>query len=147
MGYLENGHIVSDAFADFLRQQGSTNKADLSVRETMPTIPKGLWIDAKSGNAYLDGNLISPPLTKHQFRLLELLCENKGKICDNTMIVNAVWGLTYIDKVYDQAIAALTSRLRKRVEQRGKPWRYVITVFGRGLTLGDGTPSSEPGNV
>ena len=107
-------------------------------------IPRhGLHVDVDSGNVYLAGAVIDPPLPKHQFLLLRLLYENRGKICTPYMIVKAVWSEDYIDQVDDQRIAQLIRRLRKRVEPDGQPWRNILTVRGRGLTMGDGQPHAS----
>jgi len=59
------------------------------------------------------------------------------------MIVKSVWSEDYLDRVDDQRIAAMVSRLRKRIEPEGKPWRYIVTIHGRGLKLGDGPISQD----
>jgi DNA-binding response OmpR family regulator len=98
----------------------------------------GIWVDEKSGNVYINGKLLSPPLTAHQFSLLRLLYRNKGSICDTDTIIKEVFGQEYMEKVDDQRIAQLVSRLRKRIEPEGKPWQYIQTIHGRGLRLRDG---------
>jgi len=135
-GYIQDDHLASVALADYIRDQMQTVPASPAVAEGVPSA--GLWVDAASGNLYLEGNRLEPPLTKHQYRLVKLLFENKGKICTPYMVVEAVWSEDYIDQVDDQRIAQLISRLRKRVEPEGRPWRHIVTVHGRGLTLGDG---------
>jgi len=135
-GYIQDGHLSSVALADYIRTQMQTVTAPPAVTEGVPS--SGLWVDTASGNLYVEGNRLEPPLTKHQYRLVKLLFESKGKICTPYMVVEAVWSEDYIDEVDDQRIAQLISRLRKRVEPEGRPWRYIVTVHGRGITLGDG---------
>lgn len=150
-GYVTEGRISSEVLADFVRQQRSAPKADQPTPELPPPqSDKGLWLDKDSGNVYLNGKVLDPPLTKHQYRLLKLLWDNADKICDPYEIARAVWAEDYsteeeqrvIDSVDDQRIAQLVTRLRRRIEPEGKPWKYIITVHGRGLTLGSGNPKT-----
>ena len=135
-GYIVDGKIASDVFANLVKQQTLKEEQGDTSKPVIPS--QGLWVDVSSGNVYVDGLCIDPPLTKHQFALVELLSKMKGRICSPYMIVSAVWSEDYIDAVDDQRIAQLISRLRRRLEPEGRPWKYILTVHGRGLTLGDG---------
>ena len=133
-GYAASGKVASEVFADYVMQQGPRGAG---MRPVTPGVPgSGLWVDAESGNVYVEGRLVDPPLTKHQYRLVKLLFDKKGNICDAFMIVNAVWTGEYLHAVDDQRIAQLVSRARRRIEPEGKPWKYIITVRGRGFTHG-----------
>jgi len=145
-GYIREGKLFSEIFAAFVQERSlepasAPNTSDIQKNGAPPA--EGLWVDVETGNAYLNAQLIDPPLTKQQFDLLNLLCEQKGNICTPYMIVKSVWSEDYLDRVDDQRIAALVSRLRKRIEPEGKPWRYIVTIHGRGLKLGDGTISQD----
>jgi len=133
------GYIGSSVFAEFVRRQDSQERPT-----TQPVPPsQGVYVDEASGNIFVEGKLVDPPLPKHQYLLLKLLFDNVGKICNAYMVVEAVWSEDYMDQVDDQRIAQLIRRLRQRIEPEGKPWRYILTVRGRGLTLGDGRPQGE----
>jgi DNA-binding response OmpR family regulator len=58
-----------------------------------------------------------------------------GKICDKYQIVEAVWGVEYIDQVDDARIEKLVSRLRKKIEPDPNEPQYLQTVRGRGYRL------------
>jgi len=134
-GYLYQGDYVSESLRRYVLER---HQRDISAAENAPEVPpQGVFVDVESGNAYVDGELIHPPLPKNQFSLLQLLYEERGRICSFYRIVEAVWSEDYMDQIDDQRIAQLISRLRRRVEPNGKPWRYIVTVRGRGLTLGD----------
>lgn len=139
-GYAYNGRIASEVFADLIRQDW-TQSDGFFLKLAPPR--SGIWVDEKSGNVYVNGKLLTPPLTDHQFRLLRLLYQNKGSICDLDTIIKEVFGQDYIEKVDDQRIAQLVSRLRKRIEPEGRPWQYIQTIHGRGLRLGDGSPADN----
>ncbi|MBC7237285.1 MAG: winged helix-turn-helix domain-containing protein, partial [Chloroflexi bacterium] len=148
-GYLANGRVVPSSFAEWIKREAAREPLKEAPRGTgevgtpTPVSPIGIWVDAESGCVYMNGELLAPPLTDKQFRLLKLLFENRGRICTPYMIISAVYSEDYIDQVDDQRIHQLISRLRRRLEPEGKPWRYIITVHGRGFTLGDGTPQPD----
>ncbi len=140
-GYLRDGRIASDVFAELIRQKQPEDAGEAPM--VLP-LSSGVSVDERSGNVYLNGKMVIPPLTDHQFKLLRLLHDNRGRICDLDMIIRAVFGEKYLGEVDDQRIAQLVSRLRKRLEPKGRPWRHVQTVHGRGLKLGDGNPAEDP---
>ncbi|NLG49406.1 MAG: AAA family ATPase [Chloroflexi bacterium] len=139
-GHVRDGQVASQVLAELIARQDGAPAAPGEAAPRPPAQPpsQGLWVDEESGQVYLDGELLDPPLPDRQYQLLKLLYQNAGTICTPYMIIQAVWSEEYIDQVDDQRIAQLTSRLRKRVEPGGKPWKYILTVHGRGLTLGQG---------
>jgi hypothetical protein len=120
----EQGHLFGAAFAAFIRRHGQ-RRADL---------PPGVWLDADSGEVYVDGRQ-APPLTDLEYRLLRFLIERKDKLCDRFTLVEAVWGEKFIDEVDDARIEKLVSRLRAKIEQDPANPRYLLTVRGRGYRL------------
>lgn len=69
-------------------------------------------------------------LPPKEFDLLYCLAKNQGKILTKKQIYEEVWGESY---VYDDSnIMALISRLRKKMETDGEPYKYIQTVKGIG---------------
>lgn len=93
-----------------------------------------LWVDAGSGNVWVERRPIEP-LTKLEYRLLLLLYENENKICNKYKIVEEVWGEYYTDQVDDSRIEKLVSRLRRKIEPDPAHPQFIITVRGRGYRL------------
>jgi hypothetical protein len=138
-GYMANGQIAPTSFAEWIRRQrlgeGPSGIAEnLSEQFSVPDV--GIWVDEEAGVVYLDGERLDPPLTNKQYALIKLLFENKSKVCTPYMIVTAVYSEDHIPTVDDQRIHQLISRVRKRLEPEGKPWRNILTVHGRGFSLG-----------
>ncbi len=145
-GYLADGHIVPAALGEWIRRRECASVDSLAGSAPTPTASapsEGIWVDKEGGAVYLNGERLDPPLTNKQFQLMRLLHENRKGICTPYMIISAVYSEDYIDEVDDQRIHQLISRLRKRIEPEGRPWRYIVTVHGRGFTLGDGTPMPD----
>ena len=143
-GHLEDGRIASACFADFVRSRegglGATDWEGALPSNQAPQIPpfdtsKGVWLDEKSGRVYIDGQVLSRQPTEKEYRLLKLLWDNRGGICNYYNVVLGVWGEDYIPNVDDQRIHALVGRLRKKIEPLGRPWRRILTLHGRGLAL------------
>jgi DNA-binding winged helix-turn-helix (wHTH) protein len=132
-GYVNASGITAEVMADFVRAQSPVRQ--VTIKRERKATHKGIWVDEDAGAVYIDGERLDPPLTDHQYKLMLLLWKNRGKICDNYMIVENVWSEEYVEDIEDQRIAQLTSRLRRRVEPNGRPWRYILTVHGRGLRL------------
>ena len=96
---------------------------------------RGLRLDKETRQAWVNGLLIDPPLSLHQYRLLDALWESGGSVLTRDQIVNAVWPEAAGDGVSEQAIDALVRRLRERIEECDNEFRYIITVRGHGFRL------------
>ena len=96
---------------------------------------RGLRVDKETRQAWVNGLLIDPPLSLHQYRLLEALWDSGGSVLTREQIVDAVWPEAAGDGVSEQAIDALVRRLRERIEECDNEFRYIITVRGHGFRL------------
>lgn len=78
---------------------------------------------------------VDPPLSLAQYSLLELLYKNAGNVVSRDEIVGTVWSDEDADGVSEQAIDALTRRLRERIAEIDPDGKYVETVRGHGFRL------------
>jgi len=127
---IDQGKNIYKEIAQALRNEGLDVAPNL-----LPDQALGLRVDIESGNVWVGGQLIEPPLTNAEFRLLSFLYKNAGKICGKYETVKSVWGEEYIDEVDDFRIAKLVSRLRRRIEPDPSNPRFIQTVRGRGYKL------------
>lgn len=95
----------------------------------------GLRLDKETRQVWLNGQLIDPPLSLHQYRLLETLWNAGGGVVTRELIVDAVWPEASGEGVSEQAIDALVRRLRERVAEFDEKFRYIVTVRGHGFRL------------
>ena len=123
-GYVIGKQVFSVAFADMLSQSRNTNDPALS----------SVRLDDQD-EVWVNGAKLDPPLTKSQQRLLKYLCDNSERVCNKDEIASAVWGSANMDKVDDERIAKLISRLRQRIEPNPHKPRYLRTTHGRGYRL------------
>lgn len=95
----------------------------------------GLRLDSETRQIWINGTLADPPLSLHQYRLLEALWNAGGGVVTREQIVDAVWPEAAGEGVSEQAIDALVRRLRERIGEIDNEFRYVVTVRGHGFRL------------
>lgn len=94
-----------------------------------------LKIDTEARRVLVNGVEMDPPLSLPQYRLLELLYVNQGRVCTRDEVVEAVWPDEMGEGVSEQAIDALVRRLRDRLAEMDPNTQYVVTVRGHGFRL------------
>lgn len=70
-------------------------------------------------------------LTKTEYDLLKLLCENKNRVCDREMILEKVWG--YESDVETNVVDVYIRHLRAKLKTEKAP--YIETVRGVGYVI------------
>ncbi|MBR6514221.1 MAG: VanR-ABDEGLN family response regulator transcription factor [Clostridia bacterium] len=72
-------------------------------------------------------------LTPTEFKILWLLCENKGKVVSSEEIFERVWGEKYLDS--NNTVMVHIRRIREKLkEPAGKP-KFIKTVWGVGYKI------------
>jgi len=97
--------------------------------------PGRLAMDQKSRRVWVNQQLLVPPLSAQQFKLLWLLYENQGQVISRADLVSAVWGEEQAAGVSDQALDALIRRLRDRLGALDSTQQYIDTIRGHGVRL------------
>jgi len=92
-------------------------------------------IDTEARRVFIHGIEIDPPLSLPQYRLLELLYLNQGRVCTREEVIETVWPEAVGEGVSEQAIDALVRRLRDRLAEMDENTQYVVTVRGHGFRL------------
>ncbi len=111
--------------------------AEYVQRQSAPPTPPevtSLWVDAASGQVLVNGAPVET-LTALEYKLIQLLFQNRDKIVDKYQIVTHVWGESYIDEVDDARIEKLISRLRQKIEPDPASPTFLTTIRGRGYRL------------
>jgi len=92
---------------------------------------KGIFLDLQSGSLICDERIID--LTKNEFRILEALFENSGKIVSRESLMNRLWqNDIYVE---ENTLTVNITRLRKKLEENGID-DLIITRPGSGYILG-----------
>lgn len=87
-----------------------------------------LRVDLERNQVFRSGELVT--LTPTEFRLLECLVENKGRVVPHEELLERVWGAEYSGAT--DSLALYVRYLRKKIEpDPGEP-RYVLNRWGMG---------------
>ncbi len=73
-------------------------------------------------------------LTKIEFSILWLLCENRGNVIKNDELFEKVWGEKYFEKD-NNTIMVHIRHLREKMNDTGKNPKYIKTVYGVGYKI------------
>ncbi len=95
----------------------------------------GLAIDLERHQVMNGSQLVD--LTPTEFKLLEVLASNTGKVFSRLQIVEQTQGYTF--EGYERTIDAHIKNLRRKLENNPKEPKYILTVYGIGYKFaGDG---------
>jgi len=83
----------------------------------------------------IKGVTVDPPLSPPQYRLLELLYLQQGRVCTREQLIESVWQADEEEDVSEAAVEALVQRLRDRLDEIDPEWQYILTVRGHGFRL------------
>jgi two-component system, OmpR family, alkaline phosphatase synthesis response regulator PhoP len=97
-----------------------------------------LFIDFEQMAVSYDSNAIT--LTRKEFHLLKLLIENRGRIMTRDLLLERVWGLSYLGE--SRTIDVHISRLRQKLGGD----EYIQTVVGLGYRFKAANQKNNPGN-
>lgn len=128
---LDDGDVIQIALCERARFVGADATLPLDEVESL----YGLRLDPESRRIWLGSAELDPPLSPAQYRLLELLSEQVGRVYTRDEIVDSVWLEAEHDGVTEQAIDALVRRLRDRLAELDPKGEYIVTVRGHGFRL------------
>lgn len=128
---LQDGDEIQIAYCCKLAFVGAEATAPVVLEEQA----KGLRMDLESKRVWVSGKELRPPLSLAQYRLLELLYQEPGRVYSRDEVVEAVWPEDEREGISEQAIDALARRLRERLADMDPGTLYVVTVRGHGFRL------------
>jgi DNA-binding response OmpR family regulator len=133
---LQDGDLVQIALAQHFVYLSSDATMPLEAGPITGEISTyRLNLDTRSRRVWIHRQEMVPPLSVPQFRLLQLLYEQPGRVVSRDEIVSAIWDSQDAEGVSEQAIDALVRRLRDRLVMLDASHNYIITVRGHGLRL------------
>ncbi|OGD87368.1 hypothetical protein A3F45_04325 [Candidatus Curtissbacteria bacterium RIFCSPHIGHO2_12_FULL_41_17] len=105
------------------------------VISTVPTlISEKFTFNEKTKEIMRGQNLITDLLSPQEYRLLQFLIENQGRLITRDEIIKAVWPQALVaEGITDEAIDQLIYRLRKKTEDDPNNPKHTITVKGQGF--------------
>ena len=90
---------------------------------------RDISINTNSYEVFFESNKLD--LTKTEYDLLKLLCENKNRVCTREMILQSVWG--YESEVETNVVDVYVRHLRSKLKTDGEP--IIETVRGVGYVV------------
>jgi two-component system KDP operon response regulator KdpE len=91
----------------------------------------GLEVDLGRRIVRVDGAAVR--LSPKQYRLLQILVSNAGKVITHSHLLAQIWGPAYRDDV--QYLRVFVRKLRHRIEANPSRPRYLLTELGVGYRL------------
>jgi len=92
----------------------------------------GLRIDTDKLTVSLDGSELH--MTPIEFKVLELLARNRGKVITHDAILKSVWGPHCVD---NQTLRVTMANIRRKIERNPAEPRYIKTEIGVGYRMVD----------
>ncbi|MCF0259155.1 MAG: response regulator transcription factor [Erysipelotrichaceae bacterium] len=90
-----------------------------------------LKVDYAAGCAYLRGEELH--LTPIEYKLLNLLCKNVGKVMTHTYITQRIWGSSWDNDI--ASLRVFMATLRKKLESKPGSPQYIQTHIGVGYRM------------
>jgi pSer/pThr/pTyr-binding forkhead associated (FHA) protein len=134
---LEDGDTLQVA----LVQKFNVLSSDITtpLEDFFQKASRGVSLDLRSRRVWVGKDEILPPLSVPQFRMLELLIDQAGKVVSRETVIIQVWGEQESAGVSEQALDALVRRLRERIHNLDPDWQYITSIRGHGLRFDNPT--------
>jgi pSer/pThr/pTyr-binding forkhead associated (FHA) protein len=139
--YLQDGDILAIALVQNFVYLSSD--ATMPMDANIPIVPERigkLRLDSRSRRVWINQQEVLPPLSAPQFRMLQVLYDQQGRVVPRQDLITAVWGNEEAIGISEQAMDAMVRRLRDRLLLLDPTHMYIATVRGHGLRLDN--PSS-----
>jgi len=134
--YVQDGDVITVALVQHFVFLGSDTTMPMSYESPLVSqISKGIYLDYKSRRVWIAGNELIPPLSLYQFRMLYALYESASEVVSRDELFEKIWGQDAVEGISEQALDALTRRLRDRIRMYDPDTEYIVTVRGSGLRL------------
>lgn|GEM_PF-1377256 len=101
------------------------------VASPKPFLTERIWLDAQDGRLFVLRREVEPPLTKLEFRMLQVLHERQGQTVARDEIAAGVW-TDDLGEISEDMIYNTISRLRERLRTYDSNHHYIETVRGIG---------------
>lgn len=124
--------VLASRIGAVLRRSAGPSASDAEDKNTLHY--KELHIDFNKMTVSSNG--IPIKLSATEYKLLELLVQNRGQVLTRRVILERIWDCdeNYID---ENTLSVHIRRLRQKLGDDPKNPIYIITVFGIGYTFGD----------
>ena len=95
----------------------------------------GLYIDKRSRQVWIDGQLQPQKLSTYECKLLLFLASRNGEVCSRAETVSAVYGTAYETRTDDSRLDALVSHARRKIGDDPRSPHFLRTIYHVGYQL------------
>jgi two-component system, OmpR family, KDP operon response regulator KdpE len=99
-----------------------------------------LTVDFQNSRVYVAGNEIH--LTRLEYRIVELLARNPGKVLTHDYIISSVWG-PYAPSDNNLILRVNIANIRRKIEKDHNSPRYILAEIGVGYRMADSDPAAN----
>lgn len=110
-------------------------RSNREVLRQEPIRAGSLVIDLERHEVLQDGQAVD--LTPTEFKILEFMAANAGKVFSRLQIVEQTQGYTF--EGYERTIDAHVKNIRRKLERNPKEPQYILTVYGIGYKFDGGS--------
>lgn len=124
--YVVKPFNIEELFARIrvaLRRQSLNTETSLKIYTS-----GGLTVNFETHTITVDGAEVH--LTPHEYKLLEVLIENRGKAMTHRVIQREVWGISSSSE--DRTLRVLMTSLRRKLHEKPSNPKYIKTEVGVG---------------
>jgi len=133
--YIQDGDMIQIALIQHFVFLSSDSTMPVDFDQPEKILQTGLILDQRSRRVWINGVEVTPPLSVPQFRLLEILYKQQGKVVSRQDLILYIWGEEEALGVSEQALDALVRRLRDRLAGVNPDHQFIVTIRGHGLRL------------
>jgi two-component system KDP operon response regulator KdpE len=117
---------------ELLARIGAAMRRAASDRPAQPVFQVG-GLEVDLGRRIVRVDNAEVRLSPKQYRLLQMLVVNAGKVVTHRQLLNEVWGAAHVDDI--QYLRVFMRKLRDRIETEPSRPRYLLTELGVGYRL------------
>jgi DNA-binding response OmpR family regulator len=133
---LADGDLLQVAFAqDFVYLSSDSTVPLAEIQPVKHETARRLNLELRSRRVWVNLREVLPPLSMPQFRLLQALYDQQGKVVSRQDLILVVWGEDEAVAISEEALDALVRRLRDRLAEIDPETNYITTIRGHGLRL------------
>ncbi|MEA3356836.1 MAG: winged helix-turn-helix domain-containing protein [Patescibacteria group bacterium] len=136
-GIIDQKGIKSSLFKMYLaNSKPSIHDTKLQDRKKTKYSPKssGINIDTESGEIFRNGKRFPEILSDTELKILNHMKDSKS-VTTRDDLAKIIWGKNYLDEYSDWAIDKTISRIRAKLMDRKRPYKYLVTIKGKGFKL------------
>lgn len=113
----------------------TANSSNAMAAQTGRVEQKGLQFDYISGEIFHNGHRLPDVLSKTETKIIKRMTDTVDMLVTRGDIAQEIWGGSTDEKYSEWAIDKTISRIRQKIGDTKRPYKYLLTIKGRGFKL------------